>query len=114
MYLIIIILRKVEHLDDILSGLVELGIEDAATIDSEPLKKSLAYKVPIFAGLKFDLREEPFSKIVLAVSENKDAGEQLAILLKDVGINLKEPGVARILTLKLESVFGEPESLGEI
>lgn len=114
MYLLIVILHKVEYLEDILSGLVELGIEDAVTVDSEPLKKSLAYKVPIFAGLKFDFREEPFSKIILALSENEDAGEQLAIMLKEVGISLEEPGVARILTLKLEAALGEPESLGEI
>lgn len=114
MYLVAIVLHDVEHLEDILSSLVELGVEDAVTVDAEPMKKALAYKVPIFAGLKFDLKEEPFSKIVLAVTENKDAGQQLAAFLKGMGIDISEPGVARILTLKLESVFGEPEGLGEI
>lgn len=114
MYLLIIILYNEEHLDDILSCLVELGLEDAVTVDSEPLKKVLAYKVPIFAGLKFDLRETPFTKLILAVSENKDAGGQLIAFLKGVGIDFQEPGVGRVLTVKLESVFGEPEVLGEI
>jgi len=114
MYLLVIILRKAEHLDDVLAGLVELGIQDAVTVDAEPLKKSLAYKVPIFAGLKFDLREEPHSKIIMAVSEDQEAGKQLTVILKEVGIDLKEPGVARILTLKLESTFGEPEILDDI
>lgn len=114
MYLVAIILHQVERLDDILSSLVELGVEDAVTIDAEPMKKSLAYKVPIFAGLKFDLKEEPFSKIILAVTENRGAGQQLASFLKGLGIDISQPGVARILTMKLETLFGEPEQLGEI
>jgi hypothetical protein len=114
MYLLAIILHKGEHLEDVLSCLVELGIEEAVTLDSEPIKSILAYKVPIFAGLKFDLREKPFSKVIFALSENEDAGAQLVVLLKGVGVNIEEPGVARIFTLKLDSLFGEPESLGEI
>ena len=114
MYLLIIILYAEEHLDDILSCLVELGLEDAVTVDSEPLKKVLAYKVPIFAGLKFDLRETPFTKLILAISENKDAGEQLLAFLKDVGVDFQKPGVGRVLTMKLESAYGEPELLGDI
>ncbi len=114
MYLVAIILHQVEHLDDILSSLVELGVEDAVTIDAEPMKKSLAYKVPIFAGLKFDLKEEPFSKIILAVTESREAGQRLASFLKGLGIDIDRPGVARILTMKLESLFGEPDELGEI
>jgi nitrogen regulatory protein P-II 1 len=114
MYLLIIILHMAEYLDDVLSGLVELGISDAVTVDMEPMKKSLAYKVPIFAGLKFDLREQPSSKVIMAITESKDAGKHMAIMLKDVGADIDEAGVARILTLKLESAFGEPEELGEI
>jgi hypothetical protein len=113
-YLIAIVLHQVERLDDVLSSLVELGVEDAVTIDAEPMKKSLAYKVPIFAGLKFDLKEDPYSKIILAVTDDRNAGRQLAAFLKGVGIDIDKPGVARIFTLKLESLFGEPEELGEI
>lgn len=114
MYLLAIILHREEYLDDVLSTLVELGVEDAVTMNAEPMKKALAYKVPIFAGLKFDLKEEPFSKIILAVTENKNAGQELTSFLKGMGIDISESAIARILTLKLESVFGEPEELGEI
>ncbi|MFQ5867398.1 MAG: hypothetical protein ACE5IT_05325 [bacterium] len=114
MYLIMITLHKEEYLDDVLSCLVELGIEDAVTVDSESMEKALAYKVPIFAGLKFDLRGKPFSKLILAVSKNRQSGKELMTLLKEVGINLEEPGVARILTLKLESLLGTPKTIEEI
>ncbi len=114
MYLLIIILHKEEYLDDVLSCLIELGIEDAVTIDSESMGKALAYKVPIFAGLRFDLGGKPFSKVVLATSDDKDSGKELIALLKEVDIDLKVPGVARILTLKIESIYGTPEAIEEI
>jgi hypothetical protein len=104
MYLLIIILHKEEYLDDVLSCLVELGIEDAVAIDSESMEKALAYKVPIFAGLRFDIGGKPFSKVILATSEDKESGKELIKLLKEVDIDLEIPGVARIITLKIESI----------
>jgi hypothetical protein len=114
MFLIIIMLHREDFLEDILSGLVELGVDEAVAIDSEPMKKILAYKVPIFAGLKFDMREKPFSKLILALADDADVGKRLVDLLKGSGVNIEEPGVGRILTLKLESAFGEAEGLGDI
>jgi hypothetical protein len=114
MFLVIIILHREDFLEDLLSGLVELGVDEAVTIDSEPMKRVLAYKVPIFAGLKFDLREKPFSKLILALADNANVGKQLVDLLKGTGMNIEEPGVGWILTLKLESAFGEAEGLGDL
>jgi len=114
MYLLLIVLNKEEYLDDILSCLLELGIEDAATVDAESMKRSLAAKVPIFAGLRLDLGRRPFSKIVLSTSNSKDTGKEIIRLLKEVDIDLEAPGVCRIYTLNLESVFGTPETIEEI
>ncbi|MCD6276759.1 hypothetical protein J7J69_00760, partial [candidate division WOR-3 bacterium] len=55
MYLLVIILHKEEYIEDILSLFVELGIEDAAIIESQSLTRALAYDVPIFAGLRFQM-----------------------------------------------------------
>ncbi|MCK4352393.1 hypothetical protein KAW65_03185 [candidate division WOR-3 bacterium] len=114
MYLLIIILHKEEYLDDVLSCLVELGIEDAITIDSESMEKALAYKVPIFAGLRFDLKGRAYSKTVLTVTENLDTGKEVMKFLKEIGINFEETGTGRIITLKIESLFGAPGELEEI
>jgi len=113
MYLLIITLHKEEHLNDVLSCLIELGVEDAVIMDSESMEKALAYKVPIFAGLRFDLGGKPFSKTILATCEDKETGKELIRLLKEVDIDLESPGVARILTVKLESVLGKPKPIEE-
>lgn len=109
MYLLIITLNKEEYLDDVLSVLVEIGITDATIIDTQSLEMALAYKVPIFAGLKFQLGgRTPYSKTIFVLTENKEAGNEIILLLKEVGIDLEEKGVARIITIKIESVLGTP------
>jgi hypothetical protein len=114
MYLLLIVLNREEYLDDVLSCLLELGTEDAVTLDAESMKRSLAAQVPIFAGLRLDLGRKPFSKIILATSDSRETGNELIRLLKEVDIDLKAPGVCRIHTLKLDSVFGTPESIEEM
>ncbi|MEA3432459.1 MAG: hypothetical protein U9R01_07315 [candidate division WOR-3 bacterium] len=114
MYLLLIVLNREEYLDDILSCLLELGIEDAVTIDAESMKRSLAAQVPIFAGLRLDLGRRPFSKVIFATSNSKDTGNKVIRLLKEVDIDLEAPGVCRIYTLNLESVLGTPETIEEI
>ncbi|HID92546.1 MAG TPA: hypothetical protein EYP60_00485 [bacterium (Candidatus Stahlbacteria)] len=114
MYLLIIILHREEWLDDILSCLVELGIEDAVTINSESMERALAYKVPIFAGLRFDLRGRPYSKTIFAVTDTPEVGKELISLLKEVNIDLEAEGVSRIITIKIESIFGTPKEIEEI
>ena len=109
MYLLIIILNKEEYLDDVLSVLVEIGITDATIMDTQSLEMALAYKVPIFAGLKFQLGgRTPFSKTIFALTDDKDAGKEIIELLKGVGIDLEEKGVARIIAIAIESVLGTP------
>ncbi|MBL7074631.1 hypothetical protein ISS37_05255 [candidate division KSB1 bacterium] len=107
MYLLIIILNKEEYLGDLLSVLIELGVMDATIVDSEAIGKALAVKVPIFAGLR--LRgDRIFSKTIFALVEDKNTGDEIVHLLKDIGIDLLTPGVGRIVTIKVESALGTP------
>lgn len=114
MYLLVVVLNKEEYLEDILSVFLELGIEDAVTVDAESMKRSLAAQVPLFAGLRLDLGRKPFSKMIFATSDRSNTARDMLNLLKEVGINLEEPGVSRIYTIKLESVYGTPEVIEEI
>jgi len=109
MYLLMIILNKEEYLDDVLSVLVELGITDATIMDTQSLEMALAYKVPIFAGLKFQLGgRTPYSKTIFVLTEEKETGKNVMELLKGVGIGPGEKGVARLITMKVESALGTP------
>lgn len=107
MYLLIITLNREEYLDDVLSVLVEMGITDVTILDTQSLEMALAYKVPIFAGLKLQLDgRTPYSKTILVLTDSSEAGQEIIGLLKGVGIDIEEKGVARIVTIKVESVLG--------
>jgi hypothetical protein len=114
MYLLIITLHNEEWLDDILSCLIELGIEDAITVDSESMETSLARKAPIFAGLRFELKDKAYSKTILTTTPDKEAGKEIVSFLKEIGIDLEEKGAGRIITLKVESVLGAPQEIEDI
>jgi len=114
MYLLVIILHREEYLNDVLEALLELGVEDAITMDAESTKRALAYRVPIFAGLRLGMGERPFSKVIFAITDNKNAGKELINMLKTVDVDLEAKGVARIMMIKLEEVYGTPEEIEEI
>lgn len=114
MYLLIIILHKEEYLDDVLETLVELGVDEAITVEVESLGKALAYKVPIFAGLRLGIESKPYSRTIFAVTDDPQTGRKLIEMLRKVDIDLEAKGVARILTVKLESIYGTPEEITEI
>jgi hypothetical protein len=109
LYLIIIFLTKEEILDDLLSILVELGSTDTTIIESQSMGGFLAHRIPIFAGLRLQLGgKHVYSKTILAISDDKDAGKKVVHLLKDSGFDFDE-GMGRIMVLKTEEVYGEPQ-----
>ncbi len=112
MYLVVIILNKEEHLDDILQSFLEVGISDATVVDSQSMGNVLAFEVPIFAGLKYQLGgTRPYSKMIFAISEDTESVDYLVKIMEDTGIEINKPGVIRILTIKLETMYGKPEEL---
>ncbi len=112
MWLLIIVLNQEKFLDDLLSVLVELGITDAAIIDSQAMGKALAYEVPIFAGLSFQMSgSKSYSKTIIAQVERKEIGSEIMKMLQDVDIDFLTPGVGRIFILKLEEALGTPVDL---
>lgn len=114
MWLLIIMLNREEYLNDTLQALVELGTIDGVVIDSESLGERVAYEVPIFAGIRLWSRgRRPYSKTIFAIVDEKDAGKEIVKMLKEIDIDLEEPGVARILTLKIESLLGKPPEFEE-
>lgn len=109
MYLVIIILNKEEILDDLLSILVELGCTDSTIVESQSMGGFLAHRIPIFAGLRLQLSgKEVYSKTMFAISDDKNVGMKIVHLLKDSGIDFNTD-MGRIILVKIESIFGEPQ-----
>ena len=110
MKLLILILNKVEKLEEVLEGFIEVGVSGATVIDSVGMGHILSEEVPIFAGLRFMFAgAKPHNKTILSVIKNEKEKEAMSILKNILG-DLNKPGVGIVFTLPLDSVEGlKPE-----
>ena len=105
MELFVLILNRVELLDDVLSYFVEAGISGATVIDSVGMGRIIA-TMPIFAGFR-DLMvgNRPTNKTILAVVDGGVVPELIAGVERIVG-DLAVPGTGLVFTLPVNHVQG--------
>jgi len=104
--LLILILNKVEKLEEVLEGFIEIGITGATVIESVGMGQILSEEVPIFAGLRFMFAgAKPHNKTIF--SAIKDEKEKPAIkLLQDILGDLNDPGTGIVFTIPIDKIEG--------
>lgn len=106
MKLLILFLNKVEKLEEVLEGFVEIGITGATVIDSVGMGHILSEEVPIFAGLRFMFAgAKPHNKTIFSVIKDEKQEEAIRLLQKILG-DLEKPGTGIVITLPLDRVEG--------
>lgn len=110
MKLLILILNKVEKLEEVLEGFLEVGVTGATLIDSVGMGHILSEEVPIFAGLRFMFAgAKPQNKTIISVIKNEKEEEILRLLNTILG-DLYEPGTGIVFSIPLDRVEGlKPE-----
>ncbi len=110
MKLLILILNKVEKLEEVLEGFLEAGVTGATLIDSVGMGHILSEEVPIFAGLRFMFAgAKPHNKTIISVIKDEKEEEILHLLNTILG-DLYEPGTGIVFTIPLDRVEGlKPE-----
>ncbi len=110
MKLLILILNKVEKLEEVLEGFLEVGVTGATLIDSVGMGHILSEEVPIFAGLRFMFAgAKPQNKTIISVIKNEKE-EEILRLLKNILGDLYEPGTGIVFSIPLDRVEGlKPE-----
>ncbi|MBT6145820.1 MAG: hypothetical protein HOH74_10335 [Gemmatimonadetes bacterium] len=102
MRLLFLFVYRQDLLDEALEALVEMEINDATVIEGTPMERILADDVPIFAGLWQSHGEaEGHTRLIMA-TVNEQTLHDLIALLGDVGVDLSNPKMARLLTLPVE------------
>ncbi len=110
MELLAIILNRDEHLETVVSMLVELGVSGATILDSQGLGQFLAFEVPIFAGLKQLLGERKGpNKTILALIEDSTFVDELQKMLLEESIDFAQPGTGILFTLPVSRVIRSKE-----
>lgn len=106
MKLLILILNKVEKLEEVLEGFLEIGITGATIIESVGMGQILSHEVPIFAGLRFMFAgAKPHNKTIISVIKNEKENEAINILKKILG-DLGQAGTGIVFSLPLDRVEG--------
>jgi nitrogen regulatory protein P-II 1 len=110
MKLLILILNKVEKLEEVLEGYLEVGISGSTILDSVGMGHVLSEDVPIFAGLRFMFAgAKPHNKIILSVIQDEKEEEAISLLGKILG-DLNKPGTGIVFSLPVDRVEGlKPE-----
>ena len=108
MKLVVIFLNKVECLEDILSGFLEIGAPGATVINSVGMGHILSHDVPIFAGLASAFPgTHPGNKTIMLVARDALVEDIIAVL-EDVCGSFDDPGNGVAVTIQLDSVHGVP------
>jgi nitrogen regulatory protein PII len=110
MKLLVLFLNKVEKLEEVLEGYLEVGVTGATVVDSVGMGHILSEEVPIFAGLRFMFAgAKPHNKTVFSVIRD-DIEEEVIRLLKKILGDLNQPGTGIVFTFSLDRVEGlKPE-----
>ena len=114
MQLLIAVINQEEKLDEILSGMVELGVTGATIISSEGMGRVLSHDVPIFAGLEtLALRSRPQNQTIFSVIREEEKVEGVLRLLQEICGNLENPATGIAFTIPVTRVVGLAPELGE-
>ncbi len=107
MYLLILFLYKPEYLDELISILTELGVEETSVIEGQSMNRYLAYEVPIFAGLRSQIEgKRSYTKVILSFTDDEHTGEKITALLKDTVKESSLEEICKIGILKLNKFIG--------
>ncbi|MCJ7579625.1 MAG: hypothetical protein MUP98_03715 [Candidatus Aminicenantes bacterium] len=110
MKLLVLILNKVEKLEEVLEGFLEVGVTGATIIDSIGMGHVISEEVPIFAGLRFMFAgAKPHNKMIFSVITDNKIDPVINILKKILG-DLGQPGTGIVFTIQIDSAEGlKPE-----
>ena len=102
----VIILNRVEYLEDLLAAFLEIGISGATVLNSVGMGQIISKNIPIFAGLSDAFPgSSPSNRTILAVVEERQV-KRMARMVEEVCGSLDEPGTGLMVSLSLDEVLG--------
>jgi len=105
MHLLVLILNREEFLDEVLEAFVEAGITGATIIDSVGMGHTLAYRIPIFAGLRKSIKTSDYNKMIFSVVQSDETLKQVIALLEEI-IDFDVPGTGLLFVVPITFIKG--------
>ncbi|MEW6381989.1 MAG: P-II family nitrogen regulator [bacterium] len=105
MHLLVLVLNKEELLDEVLEAFVEAGITGATIVDSVGMGRTLAYRIPLFAGLRKSIKTSDYNKMIFSVIHNDEILKD-AVNILDKIIDFDKPGTGLLFVVPITLVKG--------
>ena len=105
MHLLVLVLNKEEFLDEVLEAFVEVGITGATIVDSVGMGQTLAYHIPIFAGLRKSIKTSDYNKMIFSVVQNDKVLNEIVTLIEEI-IDFNVPGTGLLFVLPISLIKG--------
>lgn len=113
MQLLVAVINEEEKLEEILSGLLELGVTGATVLDSAGMAHVVADRVPIFAGLELlARRSRPRNQTLFTVIEDDTKVDAVIAMISEACGSLEGPGTGIVFTLPVNRVVGIAPEVG--
>jgi nitrogen regulatory protein PII len=105
MKLLFIVLNSTDKLEEVLEGLLEVGVTGATVVDSVGMGHIIE-DVPLFAGMRNIFRSaKPRNNMIFSVINDNQAGETMEVLDKILACS-HEKGSGIAFTLPIDSAIG--------
>jgi nitrogen regulatory protein P-II 1 len=112
--LLIAVINQEEKLDEILSGMVELGITGATIINSEGMGRVISHDIPIFAGLdQIASLSRPQNQTIFSVIREDEKVDGVLDLLREICGDLGNPATGIAFTIPVSRVVGLAPEIGD-
>ncbi len=106
MELLVCVVNEEGKLEDILSGLLQLGVTGATVVSSHGMARHLT-QAPVFAGLQDLLaRARLENSTIFSVIETEEKLQAAIDMIRDVCGDLSAPGTGILFTIPLNRVVG--------
>lgn len=113
MQLLVAVINDPQRLDEILTGLLDLGVRGATVITSEGMGMRLAQDIPLFARLQTPIaRVRPENRTIFSVVHEERVDAIMALLERICG-DLSRPGTGIAFTVPIDRLVGLAASLTE-
>ncbi|HHT44733.1 MAG TPA: hypothetical protein GXZ89_04480 [Fastidiosipila sp.] len=111
MNVLFIVLNKMEYLEDILDGFVDIGVKGATILDSQGMGSAITNSGqgshPFFGSIRLFLdNAKPYNKTIFTVIEDEEMLLQIVEKVKSILGDINQPGVGMMFTIPVGNVYG--------
>ncbi|KPJ53629.1 hypothetical protein AMJ39_03740 [candidate division TA06 bacterium DG_24] len=93
MHLLVIVLGREEHLDEVLTILIEHGVTGGTVIETVGMGRIVAHEIPVFTGLRHLIDVgRPYNKTIFSVIEDASIFDHLIEQIERICGSFDDPG----------------------